>query len=125
MKNKDDFIDVGIYCAEICSAIERGTLGKTEGNLSPSFVKAIKELTRLIMITHPFLSSHKSVSAPTEQLTTSETRSTRIPCEQFYRGPGFQTGTKRKLPVGKKISVAFYRSLMQVFLSHLQLRTTR
>jgi hypothetical protein len=50
MKNKDDFIDVGVYCAQICSAIERGTHGKTEENLSPSFVEAIKELTRFIII---------------------------------------------------------------------------
>jgi hypothetical protein len=50
MQNKDDFIDVGVYCAKICSAIERGTRGKTEQNLSPSFVEAIEELTRSIVI---------------------------------------------------------------------------
>jgi hypothetical protein len=50
MQNKDDFIDVGVYCAHICSAIDRGTRGKTEGNLSPSFVEAIDELTRFIII---------------------------------------------------------------------------
>jgi hypothetical protein len=50
MQNKEDFIDVGVYCAKICSAIERGTRGKTEANLSPSFVEAIKELTRSTVI---------------------------------------------------------------------------
>jgi hypothetical protein len=50
MNNKDDFIDVGVYCGQICSAIERGTRGKKEENLSPSFVEAIKELTRSIII---------------------------------------------------------------------------
>jgi hypothetical protein len=50
MKNKDDFIDVGVYCAQICSAIERSTRGKTEGNLSPSFVEAIKDFTRFITV---------------------------------------------------------------------------
>jgi hypothetical protein len=43
MMNKDDFIDVGVYCAQICSSIERGTRGKTDGNLSPSFVEAITQ----------------------------------------------------------------------------------
>jgi hypothetical protein len=50
MQNKDDFIDVGVYCAQICSAIDRGTRGMTEETLSPSFVEAIKDLTRFIMI---------------------------------------------------------------------------
>jgi hypothetical protein len=50
MKNMDDFIDVVDYCTQICSAIERGTRGKTEGNLSPSFMEAITQLIRFIMI---------------------------------------------------------------------------
>jgi hypothetical protein len=50
MQNKDDFIEVGLYCAKICSVIERGARGKTVANLNSSVVEAIEELTRSIMI---------------------------------------------------------------------------
>jgi hypothetical protein len=50
MQNEDDFIEVGLHCAKICSVIERGSRGKTVANLTSSFVEAIEELARSVMI---------------------------------------------------------------------------
>jgi hypothetical protein len=65
MQNKEDFMNVGVYCARICFVIQRGTRGKTEENLSPLFVKAMEELTRFVVIVRPRVSLPRFIYAPT------------------------------------------------------------
>ena len=45
MTNQMDLIDLGLYCADICKALERGMDGKKLSDLSQSVCDAINQLT--------------------------------------------------------------------------------
>ena len=45
MENEQDYVDLGLSCANICKTLERGMGGKTLGDLSPSVRDAINQLT--------------------------------------------------------------------------------
>ena len=44
MANKEDFVDLGISCADICKALKRGMDGKELNKLSDPMRAAIEEL---------------------------------------------------------------------------------
>jgi len=44
MVNKQDYVDLGLHCAEACEALARGMNGKEMGDLSESVCGAIKQL---------------------------------------------------------------------------------
>ena len=44
MVNEQDYVDLGLYCAEICGALERGIDGRELGDLSKSVRDAINQL---------------------------------------------------------------------------------
>ena len=46
MANKSDYVELGLACAEVCKALDRGMNGKKLGDLSRSVRKAIEQLTR-------------------------------------------------------------------------------
>lgn len=45
MINKQDYVDLGMGCADICRALDRGVNGKKLGDLSQSVREAINQLT--------------------------------------------------------------------------------
>ena len=45
MANERDFVELGISCANICQALQRGTNGKRLNNLSKSVRGAMEKLT--------------------------------------------------------------------------------
>ena len=45
MTNEQDYVDLGLYCADICRALVRGVSGKKLGDLSKSVCDAIDQLT--------------------------------------------------------------------------------
>ena len=45
MANKQDYVDLGLSCANICRALERGMNGKKLDDLSKSVCDAINQLT--------------------------------------------------------------------------------
>ena len=45
MANEQDYVDLGLSCADICKALERGMGGKKLGDLSKSVCDAINQLT--------------------------------------------------------------------------------
>ena len=45
MDNKDDYIDLGLSCADVCEVLDRGLSGKKSDQLSESVHKAIEKLT--------------------------------------------------------------------------------
>ncbi|KAF9645002.1 hypothetical protein BDM02DRAFT_3131398 [Thelephora ganbajun] len=48
MVNKQDYVELGLYCADICRALDRGTNGRRLGELSQSLVQAISQLTTTV-----------------------------------------------------------------------------
>ena len=44
MANKTDYVDLGIICADVCRALERGTNGKGPDDLNQSVREAIAQL---------------------------------------------------------------------------------
>ena len=45
MLNKDEYVDLGLLCARVCGALDRGMGGKKLSDLSPSVCNAINQLT--------------------------------------------------------------------------------
>lgn len=45
MGNKRDFIDLGLFCAHVCEALDRALGGNRSSELSGSVHEAIKQLT--------------------------------------------------------------------------------
>ena len=45
MANERDYVGLGLNCAEICKALDRGVNGKKLDDLSPSVCEAINQLT--------------------------------------------------------------------------------
>ena len=45
MLNKDEYVELGLLCARVCGALDRGMGGKKLGDLSQSVCDAINQLT--------------------------------------------------------------------------------
>ena len=45
MINKEDYVDLGLACADACRALERGLNGRRADELSRSVFEAIEQLT--------------------------------------------------------------------------------
>jgi len=45
MVNKSDYVDLGLACADVCRALDRGMGGKRVDELSRSVFEAIGQLT--------------------------------------------------------------------------------
>ena len=45
MANQQDYVEIGLDCADICTALDRGMNGKRVDDLSQSVCKAISQLT--------------------------------------------------------------------------------
>ena len=45
MSKKQDFVDLGLYCADVCEALDRGLDGKRSNELSKPVHKAIGKLS--------------------------------------------------------------------------------
>lgn len=45
MINEQDYVDLGLYCADICRALARGMDGKELSDLSQSVCDAMNQLT--------------------------------------------------------------------------------
>ena len=46
MANESDCVDLGLACADVCKALDRGMKGKTLDDVSQSVRDAIEQLTR-------------------------------------------------------------------------------
>ena len=45
MVNKQDYVDLGQFCADVCKALDRGLEGRRSDELSSSVLEAIEKLT--------------------------------------------------------------------------------
>lgn len=45
MANEEDYVQVGLSCADICRALDRGLKGRQLGELNQSVLAAISQLT--------------------------------------------------------------------------------
>ena len=50
MANKADCVELGLVCANVCTALKRGMNEKKLDDLSPSVREAIEQLTRLVKL---------------------------------------------------------------------------
>ena len=48
MINEQDYVELGLSCADICKALDRGMNGKKLGDLSQSVRDAINQLTTCV-----------------------------------------------------------------------------
>ena len=45
MANEEDYVDLALTCASVCTALDRGLSGKRLSDLSESVCEAIEQLT--------------------------------------------------------------------------------
>ena len=45
MANELDYVDLGLSCADVCQALDRGLKGRQSDELGPSVLEAIERLT--------------------------------------------------------------------------------
>ena len=45
MANEIDYVELGLACADVCKALDRGLNGRRVSELSPSVLEAIEQLT--------------------------------------------------------------------------------
>lgn len=45
MLNEEDYVDIALACADVCTALKRGVDGKRLDELSQSVIEAIEKLT--------------------------------------------------------------------------------
>ena len=45
MVNEEDYVELGIICADVCTALDRGSNGKQLNELNNSACEAINQLT--------------------------------------------------------------------------------
>ena len=50
MANEQDYVDLGLSCADICKALERGMGGKSLDDLRKSVCEAINQLTTWVQL---------------------------------------------------------------------------
>jgi hypothetical protein len=48
MVNIQDCVELGLSCADVCKALERGLQGKQPDEISPSVLEAIEELKKWV-----------------------------------------------------------------------------
>ena len=48
MANKADYVDLGLACADVCKALDRGMNGRRLDELNRPVLEAIEQLTRLV-----------------------------------------------------------------------------
>ena len=46
MVNKTDYVDLGLACADVCRALDRGMNGRPVDRISQSVLEAIAQLTK-------------------------------------------------------------------------------
>ena len=46
MANKADYVELGLACADVCKALDRGMNGRRLNELNQSVCEAIEQLTR-------------------------------------------------------------------------------
>jgi hypothetical protein len=71
MANEQDYVDLGLSCADICKALKRGMDGKSLDDLSESVCDAIDQLTTWVEpAIHTSCSSahHGSIAGPSQKL---------------------------------------------------------
>ena len=45
MANEKDYVEIGLYCANVCRTLDRGLIGRKLDGLGPSVLYAIGHLT--------------------------------------------------------------------------------
>ena len=48
MVNKTDYVELGLACADVCTALDRGMSGRRAEELSQPVSEAIRQLTTLV-----------------------------------------------------------------------------
>ena len=46
MANEQSYVELGLFCAEVCDALDQELKGKQEAELSLSILRAVGQLTR-------------------------------------------------------------------------------
>ena len=121
MANKSDYVELGLACADVCKALERGMNGKKLDDLSKSVREAIEQLTRLVNPRiHIMLDSLTTLSIAGLWKKSREESSRRVNgiCSP---DSSMQKMTRIRLPPGSWISTGSFMSstcVQSILLSH-------
>ena len=112
--NEEDYTELGLYCAEICTVLGRGVNGKSLDDLDRSVREAINQLTTWVEPEMYDLDGLPMIHFVTE---LSRGSSRRQPNRMgAAASPGFFTlwMIRTRLPLGSQNSIGFFASSMYV-----------
>ena len=108
--NITDYVDLGLACAEVCKALDRGMDGKKLDDLSQSVRGAIDRLTAWVK---PAM--HSLDNSPTMLLTAEPSRRSKRRSSNRANGMrrldfSMRGTTRKQSPVGSQSSMVFFSS---------------
>ena len=114
MLNELEYVELGLFCADICRALERGMGGKKLGDLSQSVCDAINQLTKWVgptILRLRVLSTMPPIAGPSRRYRTrSSNRADEMESPDF----GMQGMIKKQFPAGSWSSTGSLLSSMCV-----------
>ena len=114
MANEEDYVELGLHCAGICKAIDRGMSGKRLDDLSRSVCEAINQLTTWVQLEIYGLGHPSMTCLITEPLRRFRERPQNITGAAAFPGFSIRRMTRKRLQLGSQNWTGSFRSLMCV-----------
>ena len=112
--NKQDYVQLGLSCADVCKALDRGLGRRQLDELSQSLLEAIEQLTVYVQLTVCTLIGLVTKVSIAELWLRSEGRSSTKVNDARSLEPFTRRTTNIRLLGGSRTSVASFRSLTYV-----------
>ena len=112
--NEEDYVELGLYCAEICKAIDRGMNGKRLDDLSRSVCEAINQLTTWVQLDLYCFGHPPMTRLITERLRRSRGRPQNIVGAAAFPDSSIRRTTRQRLQLGSQNSTGYFRSSLCV-----------
>ena len=112
--NKQDYVQLGLSCADVCKALDRGLGGRRLDELSQSLLGAIEQLTVYVQLMVYMLIGLVTEVSIAELWLRSKGRSSTKVNDMRSLEPFMRRTTKIRLLAGSRTSVASSRSLTSV-----------
>jgi hypothetical protein len=108
MANEQEYVELGLSCADICRALDRGMNGKTLDDRSQSVCEAISQLTTWVKPMMHSLDSSLTLILTAEPWRRSKGRSSNRANGMHSLGFSTRRMIRRRLPVGSQSSTGSF-----------------
>ena len=101
MVNEQDYVELGLNCADICGALDRGLNGKRLDDISQSVCEAIRQLTMQVVMVSQFLRLTDNTLDHTRAASDIRKKATRLSGRGHVSRLLYAKGDKEKIAAWK------------------------